>query len=241
MQSAYLPQREERFSLILRLPEFPPDAALRILDLGCGPGSLSFRALDRFPRAHVVAVDADPRLPALGERAFSSLVGSGPGRVTFLRADLRDAGWWRSYGSSFDLVMSSTALHWLNKTHLSELYGRVLRVLKPGGWFLNADHIAGDDPQLQARYRRLLRERQRANFDAADVDDWDSFWREFESTLTGEGIRLPAVAVDWWEGSDDGLPRGEHVALLRDTGYECVAVHWQYLGEALLGAIKPTP
>jgi trans-aconitate methyltransferase len=59
-QQDHLPDREDRFTALIDAVEAGagrPDPLL--LDLGCGPGSLSVRLLDRFPAATVVAVDAD--------------------------------------------------------------------------------------------------------------------------------------------------------------------------------------
>ncbi|HNT73841.1 MAG TPA: methyltransferase domain-containing protein [Anaerolineae bacterium] len=246
MQSAYLPQRQRRFDLMFRLPNFPHDAPLRILDLGCGPGSVTFAALRHYPNARVVAVDADPVLLAMGKAlADQRISGSARQRdsvasvqsVEFVLADLRDGAGWAADGE-FDLVVSATALHWLTEAHLAKVYRRVFRALKPGGAFFNADHIAADDPAMQAHYRDLLHAWQRANFDAG-AEDWDGFWRGFEAALAQDGIPAQREAVTYWEGTDDGLPRQFHLDTLRACGFADVAVHWQDLGEVLVGARKP--
>ena len=59
-----MPEREERFAVIADVVEVVAGGRPRVLDLGCGPGSLSVRILDRLPAASVVAVDADPVLLA---------------------------------------------------------------------------------------------------------------------------------------------------------------------------------
>ncbi len=236
MQCAYLPQRQHRFDLMFRLPDFPRDAELHILDLGCGPGSVTFCALRHYPNARIVAVDADPVLLAMG-RSVKSANQQSVQSVDFVLADLRDGEWWAEYVGVFDLVVSATALHWLTEPHLAEVYRRVYRALKPGGWFFNADHVAADDPAMQARYRDLLHEWQQANFDAG-AEDWDGFWRGFEVALAQAGVPPQREAITYWEGSDDGLPRQFHLDTLRACGFEDVAVHWQDLGEALIGARK---
>jgi len=251
MQSAYLPERQHRFDLMFRLPDFPRDTDLHILDLGCGPGSVTFCALRHYPNARVVAVDADPVLLAMGIESANQRITNGELRIAnnelrsasqrnveFVQADLRDGAWWADYEDAFDLVVSATALHWLTEAHLVEIYRRVYRALKPGGWFFNADHIAADDPAVQARYRNLLHEWQQANFDAG-AEDWDGFWRGFEVALAQAGIPTQREAITYWEGSDDGLPRQFHLDTLHACGFVGVAIHWQDLGEALLGARKP--
>jgi SAM-dependent methyltransferase len=246
MQNAYLPQRQHRFDLMFRLPDFPRDADVRILDLGCGPGSVTFCALRHYPNARVVAVDADPVLLAMGSESVNQRMGewanyesriTNQRNIEFILADLRAADWWADYDSAFDLVVSATALHWLTEAHLAQVYRRVYRALKPGGWFFNADHIAADDPATQACYRNLLRAWQQANFDAG-AEDWDGFWRGFEAALAQADIPAQREAVTYWEGTDDGLPRQFHLDTLRACGFADVAMHWQDLGEALVGARK---
>ncbi len=280
MQAAYLPQRQHRFDLMALLSDFPRESALRILDLGCGPGSVTFALLQHYPNAHVVAVDADPVLLALGrgvagERVSGSANGesrimnheSADQRITdhesrmanhvspfthhvsrftfhlshdnieFVEADLREGAWWAGYDDAFDLAVSATALHWLTGAHLAEVYRRVFRALKPGGWFFNADHVAADDPAMQVRYRDRLHDQQQANF-AAGAEDWDGFWNEFTAALMQAGIPAQRETIAHWEGSDDGLPRQFHLDTLRACGFVDVAVHWQELGEALVGARK---
>ena len=56
-QEEHLPDREDRFTALIDAVEAGvsrPDPL--VLDLGCGPGSLSVRLLDRIPAARVVAV-----------------------------------------------------------------------------------------------------------------------------------------------------------------------------------------
>jgi SAM-dependent methyltransferase len=70
-QEENLPDREDRFTTLIDAVEEGtgrPDPL--VLDLGCGPGSLSVRLLDRIPAATVVAVDADPLLLTLGRAAY---------------------------------------------------------------------------------------------------------------------------------------------------------------------------
>src|SRR5262245_60147684 len=67
-QQEYLPDREDRFTVIIDAVEEiagRPDPL--VLDLGCGPGSLAVRLLGRLPQATVVAIDADPLTLALGQ------------------------------------------------------------------------------------------------------------------------------------------------------------------------------
>ena len=230
MQNCYVPQRVYRFDLMLRLANLPREDKVRILDLGCGPGSLTFRALWHYPNAHIVAVDFDPVMLAMGR----NVVNEEADHVQFVLADIRQADWWEPYEGMFDLVMSATVLHWVSAEHLAQVYQRIYQVLKPSGWFLNSDHVASDDPEMQTRYRQMLQVRQQAAFGATGADNWDGFWQSLRRELEQSDLH----ETELWEGTDDGLPRQFHIEALQACGFEQVAVHWQDLGEAVVGARK---
>ncbi|WP_169944157.1 trans-aconitate 2-methyltransferase [Microbispora sp. H11081] len=101
----------------------------QIVDLGSGTGAGTFALLERFPGAHVTAVDTSPgHLQRLRERARAR---GAEERVRTVRADL-DAGHWPDLGTP-DLVWASASMH-----HMADP-GRALRnvhdLLAPGGLF----------------------------------------------------------------------------------------------------------
>lgn len=74
-QSTYLPDREQRFTVMLDVLETPLPEPVVALDLVCGPGSLSQHLLARFPQARSVAVDRDPILLLLGQHVLGDMQG----------------------------------------------------------------------------------------------------------------------------------------------------------------------
>ncbi|GBP98997.1 methyltransferase domain-containing protein [Streptomyces spongiicola] len=101
----------------------------RIVDLGCGTGAGTFALLERFPGAHVTAVDASAgHLRLLDERASARGLRD---RVRTVRADL-DISRWPEVGTP-DLVWASASMH-----HLADpvrALARVHELLAPGGLF----------------------------------------------------------------------------------------------------------
>ncbi|MFD6798464.1 class I SAM-dependent methyltransferase [Streptomyces cyaneofuscatus] len=101
----------------------------RIVDLGSGTGTGTFALLDRFPEAHITAVDTSAaHLQRLREKACAR---GAEGRVRTVQADL-DAADWPDLGSP-DLVWASASMH-----HMADP-GRALKavhdLLAPGGLF----------------------------------------------------------------------------------------------------------
>ena len=98
----------------------------RILDLGCGTGTLAIMVKQAQPSAEVFGLDADPDMLKVAKYKSSQL-----------RAPVKfDVGFTNKLphpDSSFDRVLSSIMIHHL-KTPDKELTAReVYRVLKPGG------------------------------------------------------------------------------------------------------------
>src|SRR6202034_3999190 len=161
-QEVYMPDREDRFTAVIDAVEAGtgrPDPL--VLDLGCGPGSLAVRLLARLPEATVVAVDADPVTLALGRSGYSAVSG-----LRFADLDLRTTGWSSRLGLEagrpVDAVVSTTALHWLSAAELRKLYVTLAGLLRPGGLFLDGDHLHADEAAnpVLGRLERALEERE---------------------------------------------------------------------------------
>jgi SAM-dependent methyltransferase len=145
-QQRYLPDREERFSVLATLVEaVAGDSPPLVLDLACGCGSITSRILSRIPSAQLVGVDLDPVLLRIAAGVFE-----GEERVTLTEVDLRSPEWTASLPAGpFDAVVTATALHWLGPELLAALYRSVAGVLRPGGLFADADHVPlASAPQL---------------------------------------------------------------------------------------------
>src|SRR5262245_57860867 len=175
-QEGYVPEREARFTAMFdALAELLP-ASFVALDLACGPGSISQRLLARFPDAHAVAVDIDPVILAIGRGA----IGTVEGRLQWIEADLASPDWLDVLGDSqIDAVLSTTALHWLEAEPLARLYDDLARVLRPGGLFLNGDHMAFGPtlPTLARLSERTLDEQWTdAAFAARGIETAEQWW-----------------------------------------------------------------
>jgi len=106
-----------------------------VLDLACGPGSLSQRLLARFPEARAIAIDIDPVMLALGRGALGTI----DGRLRWVAADLASRDWAMELGEEHvDAVLSTTALHWREPEPLARVYHNLGTLLRPGGIFSTA-------------------------------------------------------------------------------------------------------
>jgi SAM-dependent methyltransferase len=241
-QLGYLPDREDRFTaLIDAVQEGTQATDPLVLDLGCGPGSLAVRLLDRLPGATVVAVDTDPLLLELGRVAWPDRTG-----LVFAEADLRQPGWSAGLGlpGPAAAAVSTTALHWLPPAGLAAMYAELATVLRPGGLLLNGDHFAEDAgaaPTL-ARLGRVLIEREEARrFPAGHPESWDQWWQAVAAEpaladlLAERARRFPGSDH---HGSPSGL-LGTHTSALRAAGFAEIGTLWQRGENRLLCAVTP--
>lgn len=235
MQERYLMRRPERFGVMAAVIAATQGTSPSILDLGCGPGSLSARLLEALPGARAVGIDYDPAMLCLAEKRLAVFAG----RARVLRVDLRDAAWSDAVEGPFNAVVSATSLHWLKPEDLAGLYRAVARLLAPGGVFMNADHVAAESPAVQGLWtenRARMREAQAPR----DADDWNGFWLEYAKALGADLAALHGGIHGWeGEGLEDGLPLSWHFDALRDAGLVSPECFWRLDCDAVYCALKP--
>ncbi|THA24563.1 class I SAM-dependent methyltransferase [Streptomyces sp. RKND-216] len=238
-QEWYLPDREERFRVMLDMVEAVVGPAPRVLDLACGTGSISDRVLHRFPDARTTGVDLDPALLAIARGHFAD-----EERAEFVTADLNDPDWTaRLPHRSYDAVLTATALHWLRTDALRGLYGQLAPVVREGGVFMNADHMPDEDtPRLDEAVRAFERSRKERE-KAAGVQDWADWW----GTVAADPVLADAAAErfrifgDPRTGdhfSDQVQAPAWHVRTLREAGFAEARPVWASPSDALVLGLR---
>ncbi|MEO3778291.1 class I SAM-dependent methyltransferase [Micromonospora sp. B11E3] len=208
------------------------------VDLASGPGSLSHRLLRRFPQARCVAVDLDPVLVEIGRRASTAL----GDRLRFVEADVSRPDLADVLGEErVDAVLSSTALHWLPSDALAGVYGRMARLIRPGGVLLNADNIPFG--RERGAFQQLAEARRARHAVAAFGEDMASGWREFWEAAAAEPALAAVSAERERRFATVGRDHPEsvlefHLAALRDAGFSAVDVVWQEFDDRVVAAIR---
>jgi ubiquinone/menaquinone biosynthesis C-methylase UbiE len=111
---------------LLRQARIP--AGARVLDVGCGTGTLAILTKRQHPGAMVVGVDPDPKALAVAQRKAARR----GVEVTF------DQGYCQGLpypDGHFDVVLSSMMLHHLSRDVKRAMFREVSRVLAPSGHF----------------------------------------------------------------------------------------------------------
>jgi SAM-dependent methyltransferase len=117
-----------------------PQPVENFLDLGCGDGILGAALLGTYPSSRGVLVDfSEPMLGQAREqlRDYSK-------QLTFLNLDYGDPAWVDKVQPEgpFDAIVSGYSIHHQPDERKRSIYQEIFSLLKPGGWFVNIEHIA---------------------------------------------------------------------------------------------------
>ncbi len=233
MQDGYILRRKERFELMVRLITDTQKAVSRVLDIGCGTGSLMLPILEEFPEAEVYGIDFDPTLLALAEKRLAQF----GKRVHLIQTDLRDESWLKHVPNPMGAAVSSTALHWLSPEQLAQVYGQLGQILRPGGIFLNADHVGSGCSSIQEAWQQR-REHMLKQEGNCDADDWEGFWDAYGRALKMDIKEFRKRLTEPWEGSEEGLPLEWHFEKLKASGFQSVDCFWRCDCDAIYGGIR---
>ncbi|MDX3852076.1 class I SAM-dependent methyltransferase [Streptomyces sp. AK02-01A] len=229
-----MPDREERFRVMLDMVEAVAGPEPRVLDLACGTGSISDRLLRRFPGATSTGVDLDPALLAIARGYFA-----GDERVSFLTADLKDPGWTALLPyTSYDAVLTATALHWLHSEPLKALYGQLAGLVGDGGVFMNADHMKDEStPRINAA-ERAHRHARMDSARAAGALDWADWWDLAAKDPVLAGPTAERFKI-YGEHADGDTPSADwHARALREAGFGEARAVWSSPSDSLVLALK---
>jgi len=135
-----IPLAQEQIGVMMSILKTRQQPIENFLDLGCGDGILGAAILGEYPSAHGVFADfSEPMLAQAREglKDFAS-------QLTFENVDYGDKAWvnqMQAYGP-FDAIVSGYSIHHQPDVRKREVYQEVFSLLKPGGWFVNIEHVS---------------------------------------------------------------------------------------------------
>lgn len=227
-----IPLANEQIDIMLRLIRASQTEVDWVLDLGCGDGILGTAVLDQYPHAHGVFIDfSEPMLTAAKQR-----LGNNPNAHTILQ-DYGERDWlekvqklhnsqFNIHNSLFDVVVSGYSIHHQPDVRKKEVYTELYHLLKPGGIFINIEHVKSADPWLETRFKELMVDKihQLQQQNGANKT-WEEVDREYYSRPDKDANIL--------------APIEDQCNWLRTIGYEKVDIYLKIFELAVFGGIKP--
>ena len=191
-------EREAQFNAALSWLSVFVGGQSRVMDLGCGPGTLAEKLLATFPAMHVICSDGSDEMLKLARQRLAAY----GERVSYAQADFGAANWTANLPRQLDAVVSARAIHNLRKLKLiGPVYGEIHELLRPGGVFMNIERVNFATPALRRHFRELqIKNRgHAAKMDGAAPNlaqqfsllkragfrDVDCFWRETNTAIIG--------------------------------------------------------
>lgn len=222
--SGAVPDRARQLEVMLRLLGSLRRPVRRLLDLGCGDGILTGAVLERFPPASAVMVDFSKPMLEAAEARFAGR--KNPPKI--MEADLADPETWRALKKleAFDAVISAFAIHHLTDIRKREVYGEIFGLLRPGGMFINHEHVASQSKWLERNWDDLMIDHTLAHRRAR-----------------GEKVERAEVAEGYAHRADKEAnilaPVELQCAWLRELGYADVDCYFKIFEIATFGGRKP--
>lgn len=242
-QELYMPDREERIAAMLDTVEaIAENPEPRLLDLAGGTGTITLRALARFPRLRSTVVDLDPVLLTIAEATLlERSLDPADGRTGVVAADLNDPSWAKALPHKpYDAVLTATALHWLAPERLTVLFGEIRDVLRPGGVFINADHLTDDAlPTLSERLVARSTARLEALVATGAALSWQSWWqRAAADPVLAPLVEKRAQIYPTGHSAEWNPPATWHLDALRGAGFREAGLVWRGGTDAAVAALK---
>lgn len=181
----------------------------RVLELGCGTGNLSVLLRNWLPQAHLTLVDLSH------ESLETCRARIGNGRQTHYLA--KNMATLEFPSGSFDLIVSSIAIHHLTSEQKRELLHQCYQWLTPNGTLLFADQFRG---ATLAIYEQHLAGWQQMSLKAGGTEDEFSMWMQHQRE----------------HDHHDSLT--QHFAWLEQAGFKAIDCVWRCRLWAIVHARK---
>ncbi len=215
-----IPLAGEQIAVMLQLLKALDVEIGSFLDLGCGGGALARAILDQHPGAEGVLLDFSQPMLQEARNSFASQ----PYRLHFVQGDYGDPAWVDLVRerAPFDAVVSGFSIHHQDDGRKRELYREILSLLRPGGIFVNIEHVTPDSPWVSARFENLF------------IDNLHELHRQQFPQLTRQ-----QVADQYYHRPDKEAnllaPLEDQCRWLREIGYQDVGCYFKIFELAVFG------
>jgi SAM-dependent methyltransferase len=219
-----IPLAEQQIDVILRLIRNSQHQVENVLDLGCGDGILGRVILNEYPEAKGKFLDISSIMIAAAKEG----IGDNLARAELIIQDYGFPNWVDVFPQDlrFDVIVSGFSIHHQPDVRKKEIYQEIYNLLKPGGLFLNLEHVAS-----QSKWGESL-------FDELFVDALYSFHHSQGSTKSKEEL-----AQQYYNRSDKNAnilaPTEMQCDWLREIGFINVDCFLKIFEIALFGGIRP--
>jgi len=219
-----IPLAETQIEVIIRIIKSWVPGFHTFLDMGCGDGILGRQLLKEWPESKGIFMDfSQPMISSAKEKCQPY-----KNRYTIVHQDYSEDNWMESIKDKtpVDVVISGYSIHHHEDERKYSIYKDVFNILKPGGVFLNLEHVASPNPKIEKLFDEtfidgLYAYHVRSGGKETRQDIADKFYNREDKVLNK--LTLVEKQVDW----------------LDDIGYINTDCFFKLFELALFGGQKP--
>ena len=219
-----IPLAAEQLDVMMRIIRAARPELTNFLDIGCGDGILGHTILAHYPDATGVLLDfSEPMLEAARRKLAPNR-----NQLKFITQDYGQPEWTVSVQSyaPFDAIVSGFSIHHQPNIRKQAIYQAIFNLLKPGGVFINIEHIEPESHWIEERFNELFIDTLIAHNQRQGIDlTPEEVERRFREREHKDANILAPVdnQLDW----------------LKKMGYRHVACYLKIFELAVFGGIRP--
>jgi tRNA (cmo5U34)-methyltransferase len=204
-----IPYYHQMVGALIDSIHFNSDAALSVMDLGCGTGTIVKRISEKFPNSKIVCVDIASNMIDIARYKLSEHKDT-----EFITGDFSKI----DFDKKFDVVVSSLALHHLeNNKDKKTFYTEIYNILTDIGIFYNADVVlASTDFNQNMNINRWIEFMNKS----VPMDEILNYW------------------IPKYKTEDRPAKLMDQLKWLRDIGFKSVDVIWKYYNFSVFGGVR---
>ena len=137
---AAIPLAEEQIGVMISILKSRTQPVENFLDLGCGDGILGAVILGEYPSSRGALADFSESMLDQAREQLKEYAG----QLVFENLDYGDPAWVNRMQADgpFDAIVSGYSIHHQPDARKRDIYEEIFSLLKPGGWFINIEHVA---------------------------------------------------------------------------------------------------
>ena len=204
-----IPYYDQMISALIDSIHFNSTDTIRIIDLGCGTGTIAKRLADKFPNSKIVCLDIASKMIEIAKHKLSDHKNSEFIVGDFAKTDFAD---------KFDIVVSSLALHHIETDNeKKEFYTKIHNILTSSGQFINADVVLASTDYYQD----------------LNMNRWIDYMKKSVSMEEITNKWIPN-----YKKEDRPAKLIDQLKWLEEIGFSSVDIIWKYYNFSVYGGIK---
>ena len=204
-----IPYYPEMLDALVSAIPFDSTKPIKVIDLGCGTGTISKQIKYSFPNAKITCLDVAENMIEMAKKKLS--------RLSDIKYKIEDFNHF-NFDYKYDVAVSSLSLHHLvTDEDKKNFYRKIYKALTTEGVFYNADNVIASNDYLQGFY----------------MNKWKEFMRKSISKEEIENNWIPRYYIE-----DRPAKLIDQLTWLKEIGFADVDVIWKFYNFAVYGGRK---